>query len=143
MFWVFSSIGFQVYGVRRSRKDKHKLFFLTFSVATSDLQAEDRVHRIGQTKEVLVLRLAVKGTVDETILNIATKKHGRNEKVLGENRADYFATQSSSVVIKQRNENALGTDYAYARIHGVQCQPYHCRRAQERRHQAYRLCHLF
>lgn len=39
-----------------------------------DRQAEDRCHRIGQTKAVTVYRLVTKGTVDENIYEIAKRK---------------------------------------------------------------------
>lgn len=39
-----------------------------------DRQAEDRCHRIGQTKPVTVYRLVTKGTVDEDIYSIAKRK---------------------------------------------------------------------
>ncbi|KAH9288007.1 hypothetical protein KI387_032124, partial [Taxus chinensis] len=39
-----------------------------------DRQAEDRCHRIGQTKPVTVYRLVTKGTVDENIYEIAKRK---------------------------------------------------------------------
>ena len=43
-----------------------------------DVQAEDRAHRIGQTREVRVIRLLSAGTVDENILALQKRK-----KVLG------------------------------------------------------------
>ncbi|OMO72649.1 SNF2-related protein [Corchorus olitorius] len=39
-----------------------------------DRQAEDRCHRIGQTKPVTIYRLVTKGTVDETVYEIAKRK---------------------------------------------------------------------
>ncbi|GJP54386.1 hypothetical protein CLOM_g13479 [Closterium sp. NIES-68] len=39
-----------------------------------DRQAEDRCHRIGQTRPVTVMRLVTRATVDEGILNIAQRK---------------------------------------------------------------------
>ncbi|KAF5186590.1 Chromatin remodeling [Thalictrum thalictroides] len=39
-----------------------------------DRQAEDRCHRIGQTKAVTVYRLVTKGTVDENVYEIAKRK---------------------------------------------------------------------
>ncbi|OJJ49915.1 hypothetical protein ASPZODRAFT_89549 [Penicilliopsis zonata CBS 506.65] len=39
-----------------------------------DLQAQDRAHRIGQTKPVVVYRLATKGTVEQTLLEKADSK---------------------------------------------------------------------
>ena len=40
----------------------------------NDMQAQDRCHRIGQTREVKVVRLIVRGTVDEQIQRIAQRK---------------------------------------------------------------------
>lgn len=46
-----------------------------------DLQAQDRCHRIGQTKPVIVYRLATKGTVEERLLTSADAKR-RLEKLV-------------------------------------------------------------
>lgn len=46
-----------------------------------DLQAQDRVHRIGQTKPVIIYRLASKGTVEESLLDKAYGKR-RLEKLV-------------------------------------------------------------
>ncbi|KAL2169092.1 hypothetical protein VTG60DRAFT_6514 [Thermothelomyces hinnuleus] len=46
-----------------------------------DLQAQDRVHRIGQTRPVIVYRLATKGTVEEELLMSADAKR-RLEKLV-------------------------------------------------------------
>ena len=48
-----------------------------------DLQAEDRVHRIGQQKPVLVLRFLSQKTVEEGILLSARKKEAVAQRVLG------------------------------------------------------------
>jgi len=40
----------------------------------ADLQAQDRCHRIGQTKKVLVFRLSTAGTVEEKVLQAAKQK---------------------------------------------------------------------
>jgi len=46
-----------------------------------DLQAQDRAHRIGQTRPVIVYRLATKGTVEQTLLEKADAKR-RLEKLV-------------------------------------------------------------
>ncbi|KAL8629758.1 hypothetical protein Q9189_004552 [Teloschistes chrysophthalmus] len=46
-----------------------------------DLQAQDRAHRIGQTRPVIVYRLATKGTVEQTLLEKADGKR-RLEKIV-------------------------------------------------------------
>ncbi|KAJ8315230.1 hypothetical protein KUTeg_007380 [Tegillarca granosa] len=40
----------------------------------NDKQAEDRIHRVGQTREVRVIRLVSKGTVEEAMLRCAQEK---------------------------------------------------------------------
>ncbi|XP_077133379.1 SWI/SNF-related matrix-associated actin-dependent regulator of chromatin subfamily A containing DEAD/H box 1 isoform X1 [Ranitomeya variabilis] len=40
----------------------------------NDKQAEDRCHRVGQTKEVTVIRLIGKGTIEESMLKISQQK---------------------------------------------------------------------
>lgn len=47
-------------------------------------QVIDRVHRIGQTKEVFVTRLAVKDTIEERILELQRKKKVVSDCVLSE-----------------------------------------------------------
>jgi ATP-dependent DNA helicase len=46
-----------------------------------DLQAQDRAHRIGQTRPVIIYRLATKGTVEEELLMSADAKR-RLEKLV-------------------------------------------------------------
>lgn len=46
-----------------------------------DLQAQDRCHRIGQTRPVIIYRLATKGTVEEELLLSADAKR-RLEKLV-------------------------------------------------------------
>lgn len=40
----------------------------------NDKQAEDRCHRVGQTKEVLVIKLISQGTIEESMLKINQQK---------------------------------------------------------------------
>lgn len=51
------------------------------------MQAEDRCHRIGQTKPVTVYRLVTVGTVDERVYEIASAKAERSELLLDEGNA--------------------------------------------------------
>jgi len=46
-----------------------------------DLQAQDRCHRIGQTKPVVIYRFIARGTIDEQIIERATAKR-RLEKLV-------------------------------------------------------------
>ena len=47
-------------------------------------QAEDRAHRIGQTKKVSVYRLVAAGTIEEKILELKARKRALVSSVLGE-----------------------------------------------------------
>lgn len=62
-----------------------------------DLQAQDRAHRIGQTRPVIVYRLATKGTIEQTLLEKADGKRrleklviqkGKFKNILLENKDD-------------------------------------------------------
>ena len=63
-----------------------------------DLQAQDRAHRIGQTKPVIVYRLSTKGTVEQTLL----------EKADGKRRLEKLVIQKGkfkSMTTKNKNQN--------------------------------------
>ncbi len=49
-----------------------------------DLQAQDRVHRIGQTRPVVVYRLVTHGTVESVILDKAANKRKFEKLVIHE-----------------------------------------------------------
>lgn len=57
-----------------------------------DLQAQDRAHRIGQTKEVRILRLITEGSVEENILARAHKKLDIDGKVIQAGKFDNKST---------------------------------------------------
>ena len=61
-----------------------------------DLQAQDRVHRIGQRKPVLIFRLSTSGTVEARMLERAASKR-RLERLVIHKRKRYRA--SPAVVI--------------------------------------------
>jgi SWI/SNF-related matrix-associated actin-dependent regulator of chromatin subfamily A protein 2/4 len=58
-----------------------------------DQQAEDRAHRIGQTREVRVLVLVSVGSIEEQILERAQTKKGIDAKVI---QAGLFNTTSTA-----------------------------------------------
>ena len=49
-----------------------------------DLQAQDRVHRIGQPKDVRIFKLVAKDTVDAGIFAVAERKRRLEAQLLGE-----------------------------------------------------------
>ncbi|KAF7967113.1 hypothetical protein HWV62_35883 [Athelia sp. TMB] len=50
----------------------------------SESQAYDRVHRLGQDKDVIVKRLVVRNTIEERMLELQDVKVGLSEAALGE-----------------------------------------------------------
>ncbi|KAJ2493239.1 ATP-dependent DNA helicase Snf21 [Coemansia sp. RSA 2050] len=61
---------------------------------SADAQATDRAHRIGQTKEVRILRLITRGTIEENILARAEFKRDLDGKVI---QAGKFDNKTSDV----------------------------------------------
>ena len=49
-----------------------------------DIQAENRAHRVGQTREVEVIRLVTRGTIEEQIHALGESKLALDERVAGE-----------------------------------------------------------
>lgn len=58
------------------------LFFIFLKNPQADLQAQDRCHRIGQTKPVVVYRLITVNTIDEKILERASAKRKLEKMVI-------------------------------------------------------------
>lgn len=58
-----------------------------------DLQAQDRAHRIGQTKEVRIFRLVSANTVEENILARANYKLDIDGKVIQAGKFDNRSTE--------------------------------------------------
>ncbi|KLO18694.1 hypothetical protein SCHPADRAFT_106669 [Schizopora paradoxa] len=56
---------------------------LAWNYAT-EAQAYDRVHRIGQLKDVVVHRLIIKDTIEERLVRLQAKKQGFSDAALGE-----------------------------------------------------------
>lgn len=77
-----------------------------------DLQAQDRCHRIGQTRPVVVYRLVTAGTIDERVVNCATIKR-RLEKLVV--RKDKFKqqvqTKAEEISVDELHELLKSTDY--------------------------------
>ena len=72
-----------------------------------DLQAMDRAHRIGQTKPVIVYRLATRGTVEETLLFKADSKRKLEKLVIQKGK---FKSLLSAGVDADGIKDVLGTD---------------------------------
>ncbi|KAE8147842.1 SNF2 family N-terminal domain-containing protein [Aspergillus avenaceus] len=74
-----------------------------------DLQAQDRAHRIGQTKPVIVYRLATKGTVEQTLLEKADSKRRLERLVIQKGKFKSLLDPSSQDDVDDLRK-ALGED---------------------------------
>lgn len=77
-----------------------------------DLQAQDRAHRIGQTKPVIIYRLASKGTVEESLLDKAYGKRRLEKLVI---QKDKFRSLPGTKQLQQRDQTktiAADNDHA-------------------------------
>lgn len=74
-----------------------------------DLQAQDRAHRIGQTKEVRILRLITEHSVEEVILNRAHAKLEIDGKVIQAGKFDNKSTaEEQEEFLRKLLENEEG-----------------------------------
>lgn len=71
-----------------------------------DLQAQDRVHRIGQTKPVIIYRLASKGTVEESLLDKAYGKRRLEKLVIQKDK--FRSLPGSKQQLQQREHQNKG-----------------------------------
>ena len=69
-----------------------------------DLQAQDRAHRIGQTRPVIVYRLATKGTIEQTLLEKADGKRRLEKLVIQKNKFKSLLDRKSSSGRKEEDE---------------------------------------
>ncbi|KAL3480279.1 SNF2 family N-terminal domain-containing protein [Aspergillus californicus] len=80
-----------------------------------DLQAQDRAHRIGQKKPVIVYRLATKGTVEQTLLEKADSKRRLERLVIQKGKFKSLLSEPGSASAVSRDDvdelkRALGED---------------------------------
>jgi ATP-dependent DNA helicase len=73
-----------------------------------DIQAQDRAHRIGQTKPVLVFRLVTAHTVETKIMHRATEKRKLEALVIAKGRpGNSHCCCVTNHLIPQANSNCL------------------------------------
>ncbi|KAG8528450.1 uncharacterized protein KY384_007368 [Bacidia gigantensis] len=75
-----------------------------------DLQAQDRAHRIGQTKPVIVYRLATKGTVEQTLLEKADGKRRLEKLVIQKDKFRSILDKKSRQEEYEEIEDILAED---------------------------------
>jgi len=78
----------------------------------ADLQAQDRAHRIGQTKAVRILRFITEKSVEEAMYSRARFKLDIDDKVIQAGRFDNKSTQEEQEEFLVRVIIIVGTFYA-------------------------------
>lgn len=76
-----------------------------------DIQAENRAHRVGQTREVEVVRLVTRGTIEEQIHALGESKLALDDRVAGEAASAAESTQAEKAG-EQLVENMLAQKIA-------------------------------
>ncbi|KAJ3414862.1 hypothetical protein HDV05_005926 [Chytridiales sp. JEL 0842] len=61
-----------------------------------DLQAEDRAHRIGQTKQVIVFRFITENAIEEKVIDRATQKLRLDQLVIQQGRANQIKAANAA-----------------------------------------------
>ena len=74
----------------------------------ADLQAQDRAHRIGQTKAVLILRFITEKSVEEAMYSRARYKLDIDDKVIQAGRFDNKSTQEEQEEFLVRGSVSIG-----------------------------------
>ena len=82
-------------GINLTAADPVILHDVDFNPAM-DQQAMDRCHRMGQRREVRVIRLATDATVDEKVLGVALKKVEQQRRLLGTGSASSGAEEGDA-----------------------------------------------
>lgn len=77
---------------------------------SNDVQAMDRAHRLGQTRQVTVYRLITKGTIDERIVQLARTKKSVQDAVVGSSTQAVSATGATDQINSNEVVNLLLDD---------------------------------
>lgn len=88
----------------------HDLDFNPFN----DLQAEDRCHRIGQTKPVTIIKMVTKATVDEDIYQMQERKTSMNAAILERSKSNASKSEDDDMrnILKAAVNRYLNKDEA-------------------------------
>ena len=73
-------------GINLACANKVVIFDSSFN-PQEDIQAENRAHRVGQVREVEVVRLVTRGSIEEQIYKLGETKLALDERVAGEGGA--------------------------------------------------------
>ncbi|PWY92750.1 SNF2 family helicase/ATPase [Aspergillus heteromorphus CBS 117.55] len=83
-------------GINLACANKVIIFDSSFN-PQEDVQAENRAHRVGQTRDVEVIRLVTKGTIEEQIYALGQTKLALDHAVAGEDAADLKKAEDEGI----------------------------------------------
>ncbi|KAL3432301.1 SNF2 family N-terminal domain-containing protein [Aspergillus tetrazonus] len=83
-------------GINLACANKVIIFDSSFN-PQEDVQAENRAHRVGQTREVEVIRLVTKDTIEEQIYALGQTKLALDQAVAGEDGADSKKSEEAGI----------------------------------------------
>ncbi|KAJ3220341.1 hypothetical protein HDU67_000008 [Dinochytrium kinnereticum] len=75
-----------------------------------DLQAEDRAHRIGQTKQVIVFRFITENAIEEKVIDRATQKLRLDHTISNEDIEDVLRRGEEKTAELDKKYNSMGLD---------------------------------
>ena len=87
-------------GINLACANKVIIFDSSFN-PQDDIQAENRAHRVGQTREVEVVRLVTKGTVEEQIYALGVSKLELDKMIQGEDTDDGAKGKGKRQAVRQ------------------------------------------
>ncbi|KAL8975480.1 MAG: hypothetical protein Q9197_000270 [Variospora fuerteventurae] len=87
-------------GINLACANKVIIFDSSFN-PQEDIQAENRAHRVGQTREVEVVRLVTKGTIEEQIHALGQTKLALDDRVAGADDVTVMAAEDEKQVERQ------------------------------------------
>lgn len=93
-------------GINLACANKVIIFDSSFN-PQDDIQAENRAHRVGQTREVEVIRLVTRGTIEEHIYRLGETKLLLDDKVAGAGEAEDDAKKAEKAGEKKVQEMLL------------------------------------
>ena len=82
-------------GINLACANKVIIFDSSFN-PQDDIQAENRAHRVGQTREVEVVRLVTRGTIEEQIHALGESKLALDDRVAGASSGDNPASEKAA-----------------------------------------------
>lgn len=93
-------------GINLACANKVIIFDSSFN-PQDDIQAENRAHRVGQTREVEVVRLVTRGTIEEQIHALGESKLALDDRVAGADAEGAAAEKAGEKAVEQAFLDAL------------------------------------